>query len=254
MPDFLGTRVIRGRSSALLARTLKQRQASSVERRAETYHGIFLAARSSSLTTVSRGFTLIELVVVTAIIALITGLILVSDSTFGGKILLENLAYDMALSIRQAQIYGISTQRFTQGSFNTFNTGYGVHFDMSDPTHYLTFADACTASAGTPPDGLYTVAGSSCVGESVGLTTIDRGFKIVKLCATKGGTEHCDKDTLDIVFVRPEPDAIISYDSKSCPQNQAKCQNRARIQIVSPRGDTDSIVIEKNGQISVQRP
>ena len=49
-----------------------------------------------------RGFTLIELIVVTGIIVVVSTLVLSSNARFGGAILLENLAYDVGLSVRKA--------------------------------------------------------------------------------------------------------------------------------------------------------
>jgi prepilin-type N-terminal cleavage/methylation domain-containing protein len=82
-------------------------------------------------TRESRGFTLIELLVVTAILVIVSGLVLANHSRFGGKILLQNLAYDMALSVRQAQVYGISVRQFGAG---TYSAGYGIRFSTSVPT------------------------------------------------------------------------------------------------------------------------
>src|SRR3989344_4615422 len=62
-----------------------------------------LAARSSQLVAGERGFTLVELMVVTGILVVITSLILANNTRFGGAVLLENLAYDIALSMRKAQ-------------------------------------------------------------------------------------------------------------------------------------------------------
>lgn len=190
------------------------------------------------------------MVVVTAIIAVITGLILVSDSRFGGKVLLENLAYDMALSIRQAQVYGVSVQRFG----TTFNVAYGMHFDTSNPTQYNTFADACS-----PANGLYDAAGGGCAsGELVGqVVTLERGFRISKLCAPAGtNSATCTSvNPLDITFKRPEPDACFSasgtsdYTAGNCRDTYAN----ARIVVKSPRGDLQSIIVEANGQITVQK-
>ena len=184
-----------------------------------------------------------------AIIAVISGLILVSDSAFGGQVLLENLAYDMALSIRQAQVYGISVQR---NSLNTYNAGYGVHFDTSNPTQYVMFADICSK----PANALYDPPDSQCLtGEAIETTSIDRGFYIAKICAPAGSdSATCHGvNSVDIEFVRPEPDAIISGNGASCAQNGNNCSPSARIVVKSPRGNLDSIIVYNNGQVSVSK-
>ena len=88
----------------------------------------------------NKGFTLIELLVSVAIFTFLTGLILVNHGRFTSAILLENLAYDVGLSIREAQIFGLSVKEFEPGS-GQFQQGYGVHFDASTPAQYIIFAD-----------------------------------------------------------------------------------------------------------------
>lgn len=192
----------------------------------------------------ARAFTLIELLVVTAIITVITGVVFANNNRFGGIILLENLTYDVALSIRQAQVYGISVSRF--GDTN-FSAGYGIDFNVSSPTTYTLFGDSSD-------NGLYdcTIPGSGGC-ELVAATTIASGYRIASLCSTPaGGSEGCSGiNTIDVLFKRPEPDAWISSNGNSCITDSSACQESARITLTSPRGDTMSVVIEANGQISV---
>jgi len=180
----------------------------------------------------------------------ITGIVLVNNGRFGGVVQLENLTYDVALSIRQAQVYGISVARFGTG---TFTAGYGVHFDISSPTTYALYADALTVN------GLYDCANptnptpETC--ELVQTTSITGGHRITGLCTTPpGGQENCEGVTkIDVVFIRPEPDAWISVSDTSCILQQASCQGGMRVILTSPRGDTLSVVVEANGQITVRR-
>ena len=192
----------------------------------------------------ARGFTLIELLVVTAIIIVVTSVTLVSNNRFGGVVQLENLAYNIALSIRQAQVYGISVARFQGG---TFTAGYGEHFDASSPDIYVVFADAITAN------GLYDCpqpGTNNC--ELVQTTSISSGYRIKSLCATPAsGVEDCTLTKLDIMFKRPEPDAWISSNGVSCIIDNATCAQGARVVLVSPRSDVMSVSIQANGQISV---
>lgn len=187
-----------------------------------------------------RGFTLIELLVVTAILILITGLMLANHSKFGGRILLENLAYDMALTVRQAQVYGISVRQFGSGNFSS---GYGMHFAVSSPTSYVLFADAVQV------DGMLSN------GETVQTYNIDRGYRIEKLCAPSGtDIDTCTSvASLDVLYKRPEPDAWISAGGNSCINLASNCQESARIGLISPAGDRANFIVDLNGQVAVNR-
>jgi hypothetical protein len=164
----------------------------------------------------------------------ISGVMLSSNARFGGAITLRNLAYDVALSVREAQIYGISVRRF---GVNDFTSGYGVHFRSASPSSYILFADAINSN------GLYDGSG-----ELVESLSIGRGFSISNLCVTIGiaSTETCGISKIDILFKRPEPDAHIRYNDGT------SLNQRARIELRSPRGDIASVLVEATGQISVQ--
>lgn len=193
-------------------------------------------------SAITRGFTLVEMVVVVGIIALISGLMLANNNRYGGVVILQNLAYDISLSIRQAQVYGIAVQRFN----STFNSSYGMHFQLGSGdsgSTYVLFADALS-----PENGLYDCpqpGTSNC--ELVQSSSIALGYSIAQLCMTPAaGVENCSLTSLDIVFKRPEPDAYIrSRDTVSVGES-------ARIIVRSPRGDTKSVSVQTNGQISVE--
>jgi len=196
--------------------------------------------RRASLT----GFTLIELLVVTAIIVVVSSVVLASNNRFGGVVQLENLAYDIALSIRQAQVYGIAVQKFgtncSAAGAKCYASGYGVHFNSADPQQYELYADV-------DKDGLFTVSENL---DSQSPYIIRNGFKISGLCAPQGTdaatcTQISPVSQIDIVFVRPEPNAYITTDGG--------VKDSARIILRSPRGDVMSIVVEQNGQIAVRR-
>ena len=190
-----------------------------------------------------KGFTLMELLVVTAILVLVTGLMLANNRHFGGRILLENLAYDIALSVRQAQVYGISVRQFETG---TFEIAYGAYFNSLSTRTYDLFGDV-------DANGLWDA------GEDVPPSPydIERGHYIAQLCAPAGGdSATCTQASrLAIVFKRPEPDACIGINGNSAITGEYKCtngQDSARIVLRSPRGDEVSVVVERTGQISVQ--
>ncbi|MDO8575798.1 MAG: prepilin-type N-terminal cleavage/methylation domain-containing protein [bacterium] len=197
--------------------------------------------------TSSRGFTLIELVVVTAIIVVVTSVVLVNNNRFGGVVQLENLAYDVALSVRQAQVFGVSVQRYGSGASADFTSGYGMHFNIKDPVHYEFFADV-------DKDGFF----DSDENVAPSPYTIRSGFRIAGLCSPQGqDAATCMNATsvtqVDIAFKRPEADAWISAGGVGCEYGEGTCAASARIVLLSPRGDVMSVLVGANGQISVQR-
>lgn len=207
-----------------------------------------LRTNDSRLMTTS-GFTLIELLVVVGIMIIISALMLANNNRFGGRILLENLGYDMALTVRKAQIFGISVQSTGGGNFGA---AYGMHFSMSTPKAYVLFADSA------PRNGAYGA------GEDVQSFSISRGYQIEKLC-TPAGTDisTCNSvSQLDILFKRPEPDAWISINNDPCLTAAAgntyaaifgKCQASARVGLIAPSGDRVNFVVDLNGQVSVNK-
>lgn len=195
----------------------------------------------------SRGLTLIELLVVVAIMVIVTGVVLANNGRFGGKVLLQNLAYDVALTIREAQVYGISVQRFSTG---TFARAYGVHFEenasASTQGQFFLFADVIGQN------GLYdcpdpTSGPLTC--ELVDAYLMRPGYRIVDICVPKTQVRPCGNSELDISYQRPDPDAYIRALG---PDGNTTLYESARLYILSPQGDTMSVIVEENGQIAVE--
>lgn len=185
-----------------------------------------------------RGFSLIELLVVTGIFIVITGVVLANNAQFNSSVLLGNAGYDIALSVRQAQVYGLSTQSYA----GEFQVGYGVHFQGS--TQYLLFADL---------DPAHNKQYDAGVDQVVQTYTLGRGHTILRYCGVRSdSTEDCSDGAaalthLDIGFLRPNPDATVTGDSPT-PYSSAK------IVIQSRADETRTITIQSTGQISVKRP
>lgn len=205
----------------------------------------------------SRGFTLIELLVVCAIVVIISSLILVDNNKFGGEVTLENLAYDIALTIRQAQVYGIAVANV--GNNSNFSSGYGVVFSANyaslNPPQYYLFADLQN-------NGIYNP--SYTPSEEVQEEDLQQGYQVSQLCViSESNTTLCTPSEVDILFKRPEPVAYISAGFNgatpaSCSigfaqNNFTNCYTEAEITIESPKGGTRTVDVYQNGQISVQQ-
>lgn len=172
--------------------------------------------------------------VVTGIFMVLSSVVLSTNARFGNLIVLQNLTHDMALSIRQAQVYGIAVRRY-QGV--NFDVGYGVHFSLpaeDAQSIYELYGDVNS-------NGVYDV------GETVNQTTLAGGYRIVDICGRNpSGIETCNLSQINILFRRPEPDAIIRREAGS------SLDDRARIVLESRNSVRSEVIVEASGQISVQ--
>lgn len=222
---------------------------------------------------INAGFTLIELLVVVAIISILSALVLYNYRTFGDKVLISNLAYDIGISVREAQNYGLAARDST-GTVS-FGKYYGISFGPQQTTgtdtHYLLFFDlngdqkytGTSAGLGSCPPGSPSVAD-----ECVKVFILTNGLKITKVCVVGtglGGSDVCtpnmgvftstpsDPRFLNILFKRPNPDANI-YDYQSSPINPYHTEtNPVRIEVSNSSGTVKkSVVVSVTGQISVQ--
>jgi type II secretory pathway pseudopilin PulG len=85
----------------------------------------------------NRAFTIIELLTVAAIIVLLTGLITPNWKRGQAQFALQRASYKLAQDIRRTQEMALAAQEF-QGQIPY---AYGVYFMLSEPDHYLIFAD-----------------------------------------------------------------------------------------------------------------
>lgn len=230
-----------------------------------------VASKYKEKQRTSRGFTLIELLVVIAIFSMMTGLILANYSGFDSSIVLENTAYEVALEIRQAQSFGLGVRQAV--SVNDVFPAYGVKI----PTLSATPVREAFLFSDIPPTGFPTGdgrydGGEFCVpgsGECVEKLMMQK-YYVYALCgnvkkhlgagtvfrttadvASSGASAYCDKESLEILFTRPDPDAVSkgyiggSLDTES-PYDDAE------IIIATPRGDVRTVVVWLTGQITVE--
>ena len=188
-----------------------------------------------------RGFTIVELMVTATIFVVMTALVVAKYGTFNQSVLLTNLVYDVALTVRTAQTYGLSVQGIKPASTLVFNAAYGVHFDTTANTQMVLFADTNQGTA-LPGEHLYE-AGLDTI---VNTYSIKYGGKITSLCLYSNASTCTTKSTVDISFTRPDPSAVICVGSNDCTYSAAQ------ITITGPgTAQTRSVTIRQNGQISV---
>ncbi|KND51385.1 MAG: putative Type IV pilus pilin [Parcubacteria bacterium C7867-001] len=220
----------------------------------------------------SRGFTLIEMLVVLAIISIVTVIAIIGQGTFNRSILLTETAYSLALSGRQAQVFGLSSRVFVNGGTPVRNTGYGLHFTAGNATSYSLFADLypsagngvanqlsggiCLGHTNAPPSPDARPGNCLYDGSSDGIVetyTFNRGFSIGSVCGHISPTvTRClgtDFDTFDITFLRPNTQTVVV----GTRSGVVTAMTDACIHIAAPGGEnTDgNIYISQVGGISV---
>lgn len=200
-----------------------------------------------------QGFTLIELIVVSAIILLMTTFIFFQQSKFNSSTLLRSLSYSMALSVRQAQVYGTSVRGLTAGGVTTFGSGYGIHFPSAGTTPYQYYLFADTAAG----DGQRASNGSEDATPPSPFT-LAKGYSVSRLCVRVGsGTPNCGITSLTVFFRRPNPEACISTNlaPTACGIGVPPAYNSAYIEVTSlGNGDSRAIKVVDSGQIAICKP
>jgi len=201
-----------------------------------------------------KGFTLIELLVTLSIFAITTGIVMTSQGKFDNSVLLTNLAYDVAITIRQAQTYGVNNKEFgVNGAF----VAYGISFDLAtggDSKRFNLFADTNKDYKFSDLDiALPTFSCPKNSAECVDTYKIKRGSYIKSICAGDSESSCQSVSRLDISFKRPNPEAVILADTGIYLPPTDNRKNYAKIVISSSDNSSlRSIIVTKVGQIYVK--
>ncbi len=206
-----------------------------------------LTSRTPSFSPIGRGkcsgFTLVELLVSIAVIVIITSIVLVKYDSFDSTTLLKNTAYDIALTLREAQLKSVSASRQN----GNFDYPFGVTFTPGAKT-YTTFRYQYVVATDYPYyDGTHT--------SDLNTATIDRSMYVSDMCVEKNGTYYCSSTNeitrLDISFKRPEFKALIYADGYSAGAQEDI--SSAKIKVASTRGTGDVFIVTVThlGQIMV---
>ncbi|MCK5588942.1 MAG: type II secretion system protein [Candidatus Pacebacteria bacterium] len=166
----------------------------------------------------TKGFTLIELLVVVAILIIMTSISMFNYDEFGKFTELENDTYLLALSIREAQVYGVNkkSREATEIEFGE-SYSYGVYFNKTtdvtgvDSTKFILYVDGLRNDS-TINLKFSDLGATNCtaVGNDECFSQIEfkKGNKIKEL-KVHDSTSWNVVDEIDIQFRRPNPDALI---------------------------------------------
>lgn len=181
-----------------------------------------------------KGFTLIEFIVIISIFAIMAAVALFNFQGFRSNVAINNLAHDIALTIRQAQVFGWAGQSETDaaGAVQTDpNTGNpiryadGIYFPYSNSAFakqfvlYTKFDPTPGAESYDPSDitndtigieGAVRIAGISFADTAADLA-LDPAHHIPSGNATQAS------DSVSVAFSRPRPEAMFFEGSAPRP-------------------------------------
>lgn len=208
-----------------------------------------------------KGFTLVELMVVVAIIGLISSVTLTSFPSFRGRLTVDREASKIGLALRKAQQYSSGVRKFEETFNETTNLppgtcakglyeaqfpAYGLSISTDYPKEYDIYADPnCDRISANYTNGSYTDLIESNLlegGTSIQYICIDIDSTTPPPCSIGNGITQ-----LDIWYVRPNPTLILSINETPDLLLQS-----AKIVIRGEDGSQKSIIVRKTGQISVQ--
>jgi len=202
----------------------------------------------SSLYT--QGFTIIEMIVVIAIIAIVSTLVLFNNAKLNSAILVSNAAYEIGLIVRESQVAGLGVKASGAGEFTS---SHGVHIDISQPNTVTMFADS--DNSGTYSPGEMTqeyVINNSRSGSILGICKkSDLSVVTSNYCASVNqGVSVNTQATLDIVFTRPNPEAF--FKTRAVVDGPITEPVGAVVINVGFAGDIcRSVIIEKTGAVEI---
>ncbi len=172
--------------------------------------------------TPSKGFTLIEMLVVTAIIVVITGVVIFNVGSERQNSALLRSAQKLSLDLRRTQSFALSSKTYKTSGVPC---GWGVHFNGADSTIYVVFADMAAAADCSDRDFIRAGNGS----EDFETVNLEAGIKINSL----------SNNLSDIIFTPPDPTINFFPD-----------QTFASIVLINKNDATRLISINKKGFIS----
>lgn len=175
-----------------------------------------------SKNNILGGFTLIEILVVLAIIVIITGIVIFNIGTERQNSALLRSSQKLSLDLRRAQSFALSSKVYkTTG----VPCGWGIHFNGAGSTSYIIFADLASFADCSDRDFVRAGNGS----EDFEIINLESGITVSSLSSGLS----------DIVFTPPDP--IVTF---------IPAQISASVTLINKNSATRVVTINKTGFIS----
>ena len=143
--------------------------------------------------TYQKGMTIIELLIVVAIMSILLGISFWGYNKRGDELILRRTTYQVISDIEKTREMAMSARK--TGAGDRPEGGYGINFNTASPGQYIIFADL-----GAPPDKVYS-------GSPEAVETISLDSKIFIKDLNIGLSPE---SSIDVVFRPPSPDIYIN--------------------------------------------
>lgn len=170
----------------------------------------------------NRGFTLIEMLIVLAIIVIITGIVIFNTSFERQNSALLRSAQKLSLDLRRVQSFALSSKIFKTSGVPC---GWGAHFNGVGSNSYVIFADLALNQNCSDRDFVRATDGS----EDFETINLESGITVSSLTSNLS----------DIVFTPPDP--IVTF---------TPAQTSAGVTLINKNSTTRTITVNKTGFIS----
>lgn len=194
--------------------------------------------------TARSGFSLTELLITMTIFVTLSVVLLVNYNTVSVRMALDNEAQEVALWVREAQAYATGVR--AQGG--TLYATYGIYVDSTTPDRFVMFVDKFDAMGNfSTPNRRYDANASVCgsVGsECLKTVILPAGIRLSAITVANPLPPTATQ-SVHIAYTRPNPDALIT-------DTLGAISGQASVQIISPKGNTRTILVMNSGQIAVQ--
>lgn len=184
-----------------------------------------------------------------AIMIVMLSIMVFNFSKTDNKTVLSSIAYDVALSARQAQVNSISIKSYGSNSEN----GYGLHFAAGVTDKYTLFVDKGSVDPVT--ENIIKGDKQYGGGELIEDVKIPNNYKIKDVCTFGVGGfqgQECLSSgltSIDAVYWRPDPNAIITNSNGS----DYKSKMVITLSAISNEETIKTVTIYQNGQIAISQ-
>lgn len=213
-----------------------------------------------------KGFTLVEFIVIISIFAVMASVALFNFNGFRSSVGLNNLAHDIGLTIRQAQVFGWSNQSASSSGALALDTldpltgnpvryADGVYFESaSQSTQFVLYrkSDETRPHYYEPTD---TIIDTIKISGPYAIAKIVSGTQKSDLQLVTGNTIPTagtinQVTNLSISFTRPKPEASFFQDAN--PITDAYIAIYVRGTTDDPLTASHVVIVSRTGEIDVQ--